>query len=402
MNGGTAQLVTLGSRIQRHREVTGLSQKALGDMVGLSRSSIAQIEAGKRKVDVLLLRELARQLGVDAMQLLGEEEEAGDSDSADTAIAQEVFDGGRVGNESLADFLATLRNYRQLLASTERPRPALPEPSDGISTRTPKYRIAAEAIRVREAMGLGDSPCGDSLRALIEGSGVPVFTLDLDPEDVSGLYVNYPGVGPVLMVNGRQLRWRQNFTLAHEFGHVWLHRSERAIASRIFSPPEATREIEGQANAFAAEFLMPEKTIKRALASLVDSEQITAEDVVHLQRMMGVSYKAMLIRLKALRLIGRKRFEELAAKRPVSVAFRLGYEVHPTEVGDEFEIPLEERFAREYLLLVIEAWNSGRLGEARAAEMLRTDILSLNEFMNRQAEEAALQQSEVVPESIGG
>ena len=403
MNGGATELAAVGARIRNRRETTGLSQKTLGDMVGLSRSSIAQIEAGKRRIDVLLLRELARQLGADAIELLGEEEAVDDdSCSADAAIVTEIAQSSPAGSESLADFLGTMRNYRTLLERSERARPKLPDPAEGISTRSPKFRVTAEAIRVREALSLGDSPVGDSLRNIIEGAGVPVFSLDLDPDSLSGLYVNYPGVGPVLMVNGRQLRWRQNFTLAHEFGHVWLHRKEKAIASRIFNPPAQHREIEVQANSFAAAFLMPEKTIKRALTTLSDGEQITAEDVVHLQRMMGVSYKAMLIRLKALRLISGNRHKELANERPVSVAFRLGYEVHPSEVGDDFEISIEEKFPREYLSLVIEAWNTGELGEARAADMLRTDIVSLNRFMERQDRHVSFQKSEVVPEDIGG
>lgn len=402
MNRGAAELAALGNRIRSQREAAGLSQKALGDMMGLSRSSIAQIEAGKRKIDVLFLRQLARQLGVTPMDLLAEEGDAEVAETADAAIVREIAKVSPGEGRPLGDFLEAMRNYKLLLSRSEESRPRLPEPAVGFSTRSPKYRVSAEAIRVREALGLGDSPCGDSLREIIENAGVPVFSLDLDPDALSGLYVNYPGVGPVLMVNGRQLRWRQNFTLAHEFGHVWLHRSERAVASRIFNPPAETREIEVQANAFAAAFLMPEKTIKQALARIGVSEQIDVDEVVHLHRRMGVSYKAMLIRLKALRLINRRRYEELSTEKPVRAAYRLGYQVDPSEVGDSSAIQLEEKFPREYLALVIETWNRGKLGEARAAEMLGTDIISLNEFMERQNRSAMLQQSEVLPDDIGG
>jgi Zn-dependent peptidase ImmA (M78 family)/transcriptional regulator with XRE-family HTH domain len=402
MNGGVLELAAVGKSIRSQREAAGLSQKALGDLVGLSRSSIAQIEAGKRKIDILLLRKLAQQLGVSPMHLLGKERNAKTLETTDEAIVREITKVSPGHGHSLGGFLEAMRNYKLLLNRSNKTRPRLPDPAAGFSTRSPKYRVSAEAIRVREILGLGDAPCGHGLREIIESFGVPVFLLDLDPDAISGLYVNYPGVGPTLMVNGRQLRWRQNFTLAHEFGHVWLHRSQRAVASRIFNPPAESREIETQANAFAAAILMPEKTIKQTLASIAVGEQIGVEEVIHLHRKMGVSYKAMLIRLKALRLINSKRYRQLSVQRPVSAAYRLGYRVDPSEVGSEAVIPLDEKFPREYLALVIDAWNKGELGEARAAEMLDTDIISLNEFMKCQHESAVEQQSEDLPDDIGG
>jgi transcriptional regulator with XRE-family HTH domain len=67
-----------GERLRRGREGR-LSQSQLADRVGLSRASIANIERGRQRVPLHMLRVFARELGVDPIELLpagpaGEEE----------------------------------------------------------------------------------------------------------------------------------------------------------------------------------------------------------------------------------------------------------------------------------------------------------------------------------------
>ena len=50
----------LGERLRESREFLGLSQQEVADLLGLSRPAVTHIEAGKRKVSTLELRELAR------------------------------------------------------------------------------------------------------------------------------------------------------------------------------------------------------------------------------------------------------------------------------------------------------------------------------------------------------
>lgn len=64
----TAFYEDFGQRVRRARG--GLSQRALGERVGLSRGSISNIEAGRQHVPLHLLPRFARALGVDAADLL--------------------------------------------------------------------------------------------------------------------------------------------------------------------------------------------------------------------------------------------------------------------------------------------------------------------------------------------
>lgn len=62
----------LGGRIRNYREPKGLSQEALGRAVGLTRTSISNIEKGRQRVLAHSLLDIANVLGVEVMQLFPE------------------------------------------------------------------------------------------------------------------------------------------------------------------------------------------------------------------------------------------------------------------------------------------------------------------------------------------
>lgn len=93
---------------------------------------------------------------------------------------------------------------------------------------------------------------------------------------------------------------RQRFTIAHEIGHFVLgHLNEqqrcfRDLPSNFMS--DAMSEKERQANAFAAELLMPEQIVKYAI------EKKNVTHVAALANVFNVSQAAMSYRLKNLRI----------------------------------------------------------------------------------------------------
>jgi DNA-binding XRE family transcriptional regulator len=60
----------IGFRIARARDHAGLTQQALANSVGLGRTSIVNIEAGRQRVMVHHLAAVARTLGVRLASLL--------------------------------------------------------------------------------------------------------------------------------------------------------------------------------------------------------------------------------------------------------------------------------------------------------------------------------------------
>jgi Zn-dependent peptidase ImmA (M78 family) len=114
----------------------------------------------------------------------------------------------------------------------------------------------------------------------------------------------------IIGVNTRTSLRRQRFTIAHEIGHLLLHDGKPIIidhAVRVDWRDDrsslATDDQEIEANAFAAELLMPSSLIFEHLESYVkgireDGEPISRDDLIaELARTFNVSAEAMGYRL---------------------------------------------------------------------------------------------------------
>jgi XRE family transcriptional regulator, aerobic/anaerobic benzoate catabolism transcriptional regulator len=69
-------LVAMGRRVRELRSRRGMARKALSQSAGVSERYLAQLEAGEGNASVLLLRNVARALGIDLTDLLSTREDA--------------------------------------------------------------------------------------------------------------------------------------------------------------------------------------------------------------------------------------------------------------------------------------------------------------------------------------
>jgi XRE family aerobic/anaerobic benzoate catabolism transcriptional regulator len=72
----TAYLSLLGDRVRTWRSEHGMTRKALSAACGVSERYLAQLEAGEGNISVLLLRKVARAMGVPVESLVREEQMA--------------------------------------------------------------------------------------------------------------------------------------------------------------------------------------------------------------------------------------------------------------------------------------------------------------------------------------
>ncbi len=114
-------------------------------------------------------------------------------------------------------------------------------------------------------------------------------------EDVSGLLDKE---NRRVYLNANEPPERQNFTLAHELAHFRLDHSpnEYGVYKRDSMYDEEKEPAEKEADAFAAELLMPRDLIEDTLRKY----QLGGDDVVVLARLFGVSRSAMSYRLQNL------------------------------------------------------------------------------------------------------
>jgi Zn-dependent peptidase ImmA (M78 family)/transcriptional regulator with XRE-family HTH domain len=116
-------------------------------------------------------------------------------------------------------------------------------------------RVEEIALAIRQLWSLPRGPVED-VTALLERAGVVVVSYDFGNDLCDG-FTQHPseGMPPVVFVNTRQPKDKLRFTLAHELGHLVMH--------RLPNP-----NMEEEANRFAAEFLMPSADILKDFYNL--------------------------------------------------------------------------------------------------------------------------------------
>lgn len=103
-SGEETESQRLASRLREVREYLNLSQQYVADKTGIPRSAVSEIEHGRRKVDSLELRKLARLYMYPVGYFLGEEE-PGDDVRAFARAVTDLTEGDRAEVVRFAQFL---------------------------------------------------------------------------------------------------------------------------------------------------------------------------------------------------------------------------------------------------------------------------------------------------------
>ena len=185
-------------------------------------------------------------------------------------------------------------------------------------------RGAKRAREAREALSLDPAaPLNCVLTVVEQRARLPVVVAAL-PKDVAGACFRGEDGAAVLWVNGSQWRPRQRFTLAHELGHAWCEHDGRLEVDTFATlGGQTTNPYEIQANAFAAEFLVP----REGMEEVIDGAP-TLDEAVLIGAHYGVSPIVVVYRLKQLGLASEARADQLMAeideRLHISAFFRLG------------------------------------------------------------------------------
>lgn len=197
---------------------------------------------------------------------------------------------------------------------------------------------ATRALQTRAELGVGPTAPIGCLLSVVEGRlGVPVALVAL-PDGIAGCCWRQ-GADVVLWVNGLQAPVRRRFTLAHELGHLRCgHDGTMAVDTFETLAGRTTDAREVQANAFAAELLLP----RGAVRGLFDRPPCL-DDVVVLAARHGVSALATLFRLTAGGVVRGERARRLRAEidagEHLAASARLGLEALDDRLGGIEELP---------------------------------------------------------------
>jgi len=153
----------------------------------------------------------------------------------------------------------------------------------------PASDIRRQAAHLLDSAGISHEPV--SLRDVVSALNLELVKRTREPF-TSEAALEPLGDGRAIVLNGSADAGRRRFTIAHEIGHFVLH-AENGGAIH-----EAGRGEEREADAFAAELLMPEHLVREAVR-----EQ--GLDAIRLADRFEVSRQAMQTRLRGLGLLER-------------------------------------------------------------------------------------------------
>jgi len=327
----------IGLRLKKVRQELGLSQAAIARALGVSSEFISLLESDKRAPSLATLNKIASLLRKDIGYFL-EEKEGGFN-----ILLRGVTGGVECAPESLLE-LGPAPGAKPGL-TTAPAIAAVPPASSAAAVPTAFYgldqaarsvlqrfkRYCDDYVRLerligrrlglaplyanispellaeeeRRRLGLGDEPIRD-IFALAELNGCRILRLPIPAASkLSGVFIFLEECEAAFaLINSADPPGRQAFTAAHEYCHYLKDRHEGPLIDDpgVFSDEfvSLSRPREEFAQSFAAAFLMPASKVRATIEKEFGGRKLASEQALYLKRYFGVSFAAMLRRLREL------------------------------------------------------------------------------------------------------
>ena len=276
----------IGERLKQARELSSMTQEQLAEIVGVEQTTIARIErdAFKPRDELVELLATATRFPRDFFDLPVETEFPFGS------LTYRKYAKTKAEYKKLSHRLAQQAfELSELFAAKMKPI------NVGLPRSLDEDPVSAARI-VRSALGVDPTSPIKNLMQRIEKIGVRIFKLPVEIPDVDAFSIVVEGRTPVIAVNSTRHGDRQNFSLAHELGHLVLH----------FPLTGRQDDIEVEANRFAGELLLPEEAMRTELVP-----PVTLTLLAELKTRWRVSMAALLQRAKELDIVTERQHKYL-------------------------------------------------------------------------------------------
>lgn len=248
--------------------------------------------------------------------------------------------------------------------------------------------IEEAAAECRQLWNLGRGPIPDALLA-VESAGVVVMREQTGVGPIEGVsaWSNALGRPLVLLSADKDNAFRGRFDVAHELGHLVLHRHIPKATDR-----ERYKLMEKQAHRFAGAFLLHPEGFSNDIVV-----PVTLDNLLLLKLRWGVSVAAMIMRLEALGLIDEDMKAILFKRRST----RWGAKAEPYDDSRQAEQP---RLLRRSIELLISSGVMSLDAVPRHFGLSPTDIQMLaglrEGFFNGSADVVDLATLRTTPRSV--
>ncbi|PRX47641.1 Zn-dependent peptidase ImmA (M78 family) [Prauserella shujinwangii] len=269
-----------GQRVRQLRVMHQLTQSELAERVLSTQDRISRIENDEIVCGAELAEMLAVELGVTSEYLKRRPAQSLIALSPQFRARSRVPQRVRYSAMEWANFVN--EEYQRLSVGTT----AIPARLTGVENERP----VEAAHRVRESLGFNQDEPLPYLVLAVERLGARVLCLPIAVPALDGFSAWCQGTPVIALMRGVPAD-RVRFTVAHELGHLVLHRTG-----------QVGRDVEAEADEFASELLMPRHSIS---GSIPRSPTLNSLTMVKTQ--WGVSIKALVRRAKELGLIDSDR-----------------------------------------------------------------------------------------------
>lgn len=324
-----------GDRLSEARCVRGLTQIDLAQNLGVTPAYVSSIENGCRKPSAALLLKLTEVLEFPLHYFFITPEKICGTvfyRSMAAATAKQ-----RSCSEQYFLWLkGSIRILRQYVQFHHVNFPQFETPSDPVQIKNDD--IEAFAMELRKNWGINAGPISN-LTALLENNGAIIAQRDLGTDKLDAFSVwEKSDSTPYFVVNsGKESAARQRFDLAHELGHMLLHRN---LSEKCLRDSTLFKLIESQAHYFAGAFLMPEEFVRDV------PYRVTLDSLLPVKSKWRVSIQAIIKRLSNLGCISPEREQRLF----IDIARRKWRMSEPLDDQLQIEHPFLLKYSFDLLL----------------------------------------------------
>lgn len=274
------------------RRMLSLSQTELAKISGISQGTLSKIEQGLTDVSIDRVATLAQALKCPQSFFFQPEREYGPPLSMHDGMYRKGTVGIKAIDKIIAEINTRIAHARTLLKSSEI-EPELVLPFYDTEEYQNNFEKIAQNIRRTWLMPRGPV---HNLTDYMERAGILIIKCDMSGARIDGVSYQISGLPPIVFINNNIPADRERFTLAHELGHLVMHKYP-------------TENMEKEADSFAAALLMPAIDIAPSL------KNISLERAATLKPYWKVSIASLLYRAKTLKAVDDGKIQYMWRKR---------------------------------------------------------------------------------------
>jgi Zn-dependent peptidase ImmA (M78 family)/DNA-binding Xre family transcriptional regulator len=322
-------------RLSQSLAARRLSQVQLAAMVGVSPATVSKWRSGQQAPEADTLERLASVINVSPEWFTRQLPEQCSvplfrSNASAHVAARQMLEARLEWTQDIVLALSEFVDF---------PRLNLPVRKFANPEEISDSDIEEAACECRDLWRLGRRAIPD-LALAVEGAGVILVREETGIAPIEGLSAwSEELCRPIILLSAdKDNGFRSRFDLAHELGHLVLHKGMPRSTDR-----DRYKQMEAQAHRFAGAFLLPAETFSSEVRT-----PVTLDSLLLLKQRWGVSVAAIIMRLEALGIIDEEAKVILFKRRSA----RWGAKSEP---GDEVRIPELPRLLRRTIELLISS-----------------------------------------------